>query len=265
MIMSITEFIQTYFVDPYIQGIGYNPVNTLVLGLALVGFVYLLYEKIVPRLNIKLDHRFMTALVPFIFFIALIRVYGDVGYFSNILLKTPVVEILFGIPTFLFVALLQRRTKDYVLRSWQIASVLCAAAIIFFRLNNPSGLGYFLLFISISGALVYFLSKYLPFLRDRLSQYVMFSHMIDATATFVTLQFFSYKFYEEHVLANSFISIFGPVGMYVMKFVVLLPILYLIYKYEFDEEFSNLLKIIFAVFGLAAGLRSALLLIITVV
>jgi len=263
--MSITEFIRTYFVDPYVLGTGYNPVNTLVLGIGLVTLVYLFYEYIVPKFNLKLDSKLMLALAPFIAFIAFLRVYGDVGYFSNILLKTPIVELLFGIPIFFFVLLLQKKSKNYVLKSWQIAAVLCVTQIIFFRINNPTGFGYLLLFFSISGALVYFLSKNLDFLRDKLSQYVMFSHMIDATATFVTLQFFSHRFFEEHVLANSFISIFGPIGMYVMKFLVLIPILYIMNRYEVEENFNNLLKIVFIVFGLAAGLRSAMLLVITIV
>ena len=261
--MQIGEFFQTYFVDPYLYGTGYNPINTFVLGIALVAAVYAFYEYFVPKFKLKIDADLMLALAPFIIFMAFVRVFADLGYLPILWFRTPTVEILFGIPVFFLVLFLQRKTKNYVSLSLKIGAVLCATQVIFYRIQNPAGLGYIILFFSLSVSAVYLLSRYIPFIRDRLSQYVLYSHMLDATSTFVTLQFFSEHFYEEHVLANVFMSFFGPVGMYLMKLLIILPALYVLYRYKVDKEFSNLVKVIFTVFGLAAGARSAMLLVMS--
>jgi uncharacterized membrane protein len=59
-------------------------------------------------------------------------------------------------------------------------------------------------------------------------------------------------------------DLLGAAGMFVMKLVVLLPLLYFMHKYEEDRNLNNFIFLIIFSLGLAAGLRSAMRLVMMV-
>jgi uncharacterized membrane protein len=80
--------------------------------------------------------------------------------------------------------------------------------------------------------------------------------MLDYSATFVSVAFFSY--YEQHPVPRLFIDAIGPWTFFLLKLAVLLPSLYIIDRYAEEGDFKNFLKIVILILGLAPGLRDSI-------
>jgi len=85
---------------------------------------------------------------------------------------------------------------------------------------------------------------------------ILSAHFFDAAATFTALTFFGY--WEQHVVPNLFIPVFGPISMFFLKAVVVLPVLWAIDRYGEPGNFNNFLKIVVLILGLAPGLRDVI-------
>ncbi len=89
---------------------------------------------------------------------------------------------------------------------------------------------------------------------------ILNAHMLDATATFTALTYFG--FIEQHVVPRLFIPLGGPAVMFVLKLVVIVPVLYVIDQHKGDPNFKNLLKIAVLILGLAPALRDIITLLL---
>ncbi len=78
-------------------------------------------------------------------------------------------------------------------------------------------------------------------------------HMLDASATWAALSFYGYL--EQHPLPRLVTDLFTPAGMFLLKLVVLIPVLYMINKHAEKGDFKNFLLIMILILGLAPGLR----------
>jgi len=85
------------------------------------------------------------------------------------------------------------------------------------------------------------------------NQGILASHFLDASATFIALSYFGYL--EQHVIPRLLIPLFGPISMFALKIVVVIPVLYVIDRYSDSPDFKNFLKIVVLILGLAPGLR----------
>ena len=76
LIDKISQFINTYYLDPIRTDEGYNPVNTftwaIVLGICIFG-VFRLLEK----LEVKITPRFIASVLPFVLAGSSLRVFED--------------------------------------------------------------------------------------------------------------------------------------------------------------------------------------------
>jgi uncharacterized membrane protein len=90
-------------------------------------------------------------------------------------------------------------------------------------------------------------------LFSKVNSSLLSAHMLDSSATFVSVMFFGY--YEQHPVPRLFIEAIGPWTFFILKLAVLLPSLYIIDRYAEDGEFKNFLKIVILILGLAPGLR----------
>ena len=88
------------------------------------------------------------------------------------------------------------------------------------------------------------------------------AHMLDASATYVALTFFGYL--EQHPLPRFLIGLTNPAAMFLLKIVVLVPVLYIIDRYSEPGDFKNFLKIVILMLGLAPGLRDMIRLMVGV-
>ena len=252
--------ILNYFLNPYEE--GYTIEKTLVFAVLFIVLAFVIY-KILKRLKIKIDRSLIIAALPFVFFGSSLRVLVDSGLITNqtlkILLTTPNIYIiisLFVISLLYFsVTLQKKKIAKYHKIMFSIGSTLFIVSLIFLHFVNFYGA--FLIFIFILPWLLFclFFKKW-----SFENRFALFFQMLDANATFVSLNFFPlYK--EQHVIPNFLISLFGPHSFVMVKFIAVVSILFLIDKFSKDRELNSYVKIIIGFLGAATGVRDSLRLI----
>lgn len=269
----IEEFFIEPMVNPSVQ--GYNTVNTLVYGaILLAATFYIIYPKL-KKMDIIFDWKFMQMLIPYILFGIAIRVLEDQRVFirsANPLdigfyFFTPGIWIL----TFLMVILgmgigktLKNKTK-YTAN--KITFFFGLAIMLPFLLWNvammkewPAVIGIGVLTATISGIVFWIGKKYQwQFLENKLAKLAFFGQILDASATFTALQFFSCS--EQHVLPRLLFGAFGNISFFFVKIPIILLILYYLekeFKKEKDTNLYAFVLIFLSILGLATGLRDLL-------
>jgi len=98
--------------------------------------------------------------------------------------------------------------------------------------------------------------RFTEFLKDKLSLGSIFAQMLDASATYIGMDFFGY--YEKHVLPSFLIEASeSALVMFPIKLIIVVLILYLL-KDEKDAWINNIIKMMIIIFGLAPGTRDML-------
>ena len=276
VIIIMQDFFRRYFIDPVMQGTGYNIYNTLVYALLLVIAVFATY-KLLKKMKITIDNKFAIGILPYVILGGLLRALED-AYSYGFWFKSPIIYIvIFAVA---FVALFaskiiemlsakRGRVIDYHI-IW--ACVGFAIVLVFLtQVTVKSSFAFAAIFI-----LSFFWAVLLIFLKKlscrrlegasklRKSIASLFSwentsllgvHMFDATTTFTAIQYFPY--FEQHVLPSFLISIFGPAVMFVLKFAVVSIVLYVLDKeLSKEQEKKKFIKIVILILGLAPGLRN---------
>ncbi|MCD6496268.1 MAG: DUF63 family protein [Candidatus Aenigmarchaeota archaeon] len=89
---------------------------------------------------------------------------------------------------------------------------------------------------------------------------VLSAHLFDATATFFAISMFTtiggYGYMEQHFLSRWMMPYMGPGVMFLLKFIVVVPVLYYIDRYTDDKELSRFLKLVVFVLGAAPAARN---------
>jgi uncharacterized membrane protein len=280
--MSFIDTLQQYIYKYYINGIindtSYNPVDTvtyaILLGLSIFGVL-----KLLDKLKVEIDSRFIAAITPYILAGSALRVLEDSGVFApplRYLFITPVIYffIFFVTITLLVIAIfLQRKgiVKDYhpffgyagVVWTLINMAVLLAVGTI----TNPIPAAAILILGVVSTGTVYTVSKMINFtlLIDGLNISILFAHLLDASSTFVGIDWLRY--YEKHVVPTFFIDTLGnytnhpSLVMYPLKLLVFIPVLYMLdYKFDAEKEkkLINLMKLAILVLGLSPAVRNTL-------
>ncbi len=295
-----SDFIQTHYIEPILNGTGYNIYNTITYAILLVISVYLVY-RMLKRLGIKIDRGFFIGIIPFIALGGILRALEDyfvavginkilassvlggfifansAGEYVNILLVTPLIYF-----TIFFVALISlflsramsHKTKIEYRKIWfSVGATACIAAVSMMRFTNYYA-AFIMLGIAAGWAALFFIVKKFAvikkikkmenFFTDE-NTFLLSVHMFDATTTFTAIQFYPYT--EQHVLPNFLISIFGPAVMFALKLAVVGLVLYYVDKEmnkKEDLNKRNFVKIAILVLGLAPGLRNFLRLVMGV-
>jgi uncharacterized membrane protein len=99
--------------------------------------------------------------------------------------------------------------------------------------------------------------KQLNFLDNRYNLAILLSHMLDASSTYIGVDWFGY--YEKHVVPTYLINLAGSAFvMYPLKLLVLLPVLSIIDQSMEDQSLRNLTKLALITLGLAPAIRNTL-------
>ncbi|MBL7206090.1 MAG: DUF63 family protein [Candidatus Aenigmarchaeota archaeon] len=282
------DFIQTYFLQPITQNGWFNPFNTIVYGLILVVAVYLVY-RLLRKMNIHIDRYFFIAILPFIYWASSTRVLHDSAvtgvltpelnqFYGSLIFPTPgsyIITFFLALGVLIFSLVISKVTAHFkpemhLLASknaprspyWAIMAIigliLCVRVTLLLPISNflpfyliiGTTLLLMLLFYGISKSLDYFKVKN-PL--SSTNQIVLGAHFLDASATYFALSIFGYL--EQHVVPRVSAALFGPISMFFLKIVVVIPVLYLIDQYAEQRDFRNFLKIVVIILGLAPGLR----------
>jgi uncharacterized membrane protein len=257
------EFLQRYFIDPIYQHSGYNVVNTLVYGV-LLGVGIILTQSFVAKLKIDIDRRFFLGFLPFLILASFLRSLVDAKLLpTSFLLVTPGIFLTIFFIAFIALVLglfLESRSGiDYYRAMLSIGLITLVYPISAFFPNVYTFKPF--LYISIIFILAAFLiiaPIYFKFdaLKNRWILGMILAHMLDASATFVGIEYFGY--WEEHVFENWLIERVGTaLILFPLKIMTLGIIIAVIHSF-ISEKARNFWYFAFLVLGFSPGLRDTL-------
>ena len=245
---------EDWFYQYFLKRGGYNPINTTVYSIILIISVLLIF-KLLKKLRVKFDKRLALAISPFVLLGSSIRVLEDSGILHGYLFITPGIYFLvfsITISTLLISLFLERKKGTPYFKPMFITGLILTAPVFgILRYKNFLGLVYVILYLIPWVILL----KIIPWLKE--NKIVTGLHLFDANTTFISMSYFGY--HEQHVLPRYLIGLFGtPFSFVILKFIVLVVILFTIDKYSNDKEFNNYIKLIIGILGAATGTRDFL-------
>lgn len=270
----IREFIYQYYIDPIRYGQAYTLVDTLTYAIILILIVFLLYRWF-RHAGIAIDREFSYALLPWIVFGGLLRVVEDAQLIRSdwhYLLITPLIFFVILIYALIVFGISRRLEKRFSIpakRLFCAAGVIsaCITFIILMQFGISRGTvalpvgGIILLMALFSSTLIYLCMRYLlgwEYLTDRLYQILIFSHMLDASATSYGIDLHEVSYIEQHVVGSNLIELTGTAFvMYPLKLLILFPAIYILQEYKKDgtSDLWHLILLAMIMVGLAPGIR----------
>lgn len=259
MFDQLKNFIIEYFWIPIIDPtVHYNIYNTLVYAILFGVAALYLVLPLLNKLDVELNKEFFIGVTPYILMGGIGRSMRDAEIIDTFLLETPFIYIIiFALTLTLLKSSLyleKRFSKEY----WKIWGLLGTLILVLmlstFQFQNLAALAQFItltiIWSILGGFLVYSLfDEYFNF--SFLAP--IFVHYLDATSTVVGLNLGGE---EKHILGNFFIDIFGPYGMFIMKSLVIIPVVYYIYEYIEDTQERNYYLFLITLLGLAITTRN---------
>ncbi|MCQ1535261.1 DUF63 family protein [Methanosarcina sp. KYL-1] len=273
---TISDFINTYYLDPIRTDAGYNPVNTftwaVVLGICIFGVF-----KLLEKLEVKITPRFIASVLPFVLAGSSLRVLEDspAGIinppFSYLLITPNIYFLVFAVTVIcLWISIRLQKAglvKDYHSAFagfgllWFIVNLftllyfedVVAAYVPVFVLGAGTGLTF--VFYKIAR---YFKSE---IFTDPLNLSILMAHLMDASSTYIGVDKLGY--FEKHVLPAYLIELTGTaLVMYPLKLIIFIGVLYVLdTQFEDDDESSNLkmlIKMVILILGLSPATRNTL-------
>jgi len=273
---QISDFIQQYFINPITYGTGYNIYNTITYAIIFVVAAFLVY-KLLKFMKIKIDNRLLFGIIPYVVLGGLLRALEDAAVVSGAWFKTPLIYVLIFVIAFAALLLsigIGRISKYSYHKVWfGIGIIILIAGFAFVNFINSFS------FFSIVGITIFWIFALLAVKRfAAIKKYrsiekflsaenmlLIIVHMFDASTTFTALNFFNY--FEQHVMPNFLIGMFGPVVMFPLKLIVVMLVLFVLDRElikKQDLEKRQFIKILVLILGLAPGLRNLLRLVMAV-
>lgn len=248
----------------------YTPMDYVRGFILLVIILWLLKRYLFTRVD--LDRDFMIALIPPIVFAITIRLLADAGVYekSQWWSVTPGIYVLgvaYGLVLVGMGLLLQER---YGIRYWKVVLVLGAVTVPYFlirlisEMSSPIRFFYPVALAAVLTLGVEVIARVanLSFLRTSGNQGIIFAHLLDASGTFIGIDYFHFS--EEHILPEIFINLAGTaLVMIPLKLVVVGAVLYLLEKWRLEEGedvYYRIIKVTIFILGFGPGTRNSLLL-----
>jgi len=268
-----SSFIDTLFIQPLVQGTGYNIVNTATFGIILIAAAFVVY-KILKKLRIKIDRSFLIGVIPFVAMGGIFRAWEDLGEATgaarNFLFVSPLIYVTIFLVAFvslLAVVAASRAMKNkfsYYKLWFAIGAVIDIIFLAQLRFINSFAFlavlgiaaAWIILFAIVKFAAKKKFKKLNAFLSVE-NMFIILVHLFDAATTFVALEYLGY--FEQHVLPGFLIGVAGAWAMFLLKIAVVPAVLY-----AFDRELKDpkeiekrtFLKLVVLILGLGPGLRN---------
>ncbi len=251
-----------------------------IIAIAILLIILWLCSKYLFKL-VPFDEKLLLVLTPYIVFGIAFRMMVDIGVFEkskywNVTPGVHIVSVLFAALA-IGIGLIINKYTGKAYWHFPLAIGTVGATYYLFKvirhMTHPERMLYpFVLATAITIA-IYAASNFFEttkIFRSRENILIIFSHLLDGSATFVGINMFHFS--EEHILPEFLINIAGgnAIVMIPLKIVVILLALYIIeewYKEELEagedptttENYYRMFKLIFFILGMGPGLRDALL------
>jgi len=272
----IWDFIYKYYVGPTLNGEPYTIVDTLTYAIILIIAVYLVYRWL-KKTEIKIDHDFIIATIPFVVLGGLLRVVEDIGIIPrpwNVLLVTPLIFFVIFLYTvgILVIArhcekrgLLESYTKGYFWGGIAACGLVTLLLVSYGLTYSQVSLTVLLTILAmsvISFGILWGLMRYVlgwEYVNDALYKLLIYGHMLDASATSYGIDLHEMKYVEVHVVGSHLIEWTGTAfSMFALKFAVLIPAIYILEAYRREggsDSLWHLILLAMIIVGLAPGIR----------
>ncbi len=264
----MADFFQEYFINPIVDQANYPPYNvynTVTFALVALIAVFLIYKGL-KKAGFALDGKFFEAILPYVVFGGVFRVFEDAGLVPRIVtiggIQTyPFVTPLIYVNIFLLLAVTaafawlwtkDRQKTVTTVRNAGLAYAGLALLVLLPLVKNP----VWLLAGAGLAALVWVAYRFSLNLRkipsDRMLSWMVFGQALDGSATFIGLQFAGYV--EQHVVGNVLIDVGGPALFWLVKVAFAFAAAEVL-RGEKDDGARNFVALLITIFGLAPGLR----------
>lgn len=258
MLSGVKSFLVDKFWTPIVnESVYYNPFNTtvyaLLFGIAALYIVYPLSKK----LGVDFNREFFIGITPYIFLGGALRSLKDVNAINTILLETPfiyLVMFLFTVGTlFSSKKIAENQDLNYHKIFFSLGGLALLSTLSLYSFSNYGVLIYFAAAM-LTWVIPFYLALKLfkPGLLTYAFAIPVGAHYFDASTTVTSLAFGGA---EKHVLAQFFINAFGPAGMFIMKTLVIIPVVYYINE-NIEGEERNYYLFLIALLGIALGTRN---------
>ncbi len=261
---SVAGFIEKYYVEPIVEGTGYNVVNTLTYIFILALVVFLVF-KALDRLDIGLDRDLWINLIPFVFLGGVLRVLMDSGTFEFLgsfryLFVSPIIFFLVFSLAFLPLLIVHYfdLNRNY-LGFFGLFLLFLSSAGVLFQIVRPL---FFLLILGVAilGCfLTYFLLAFglnLDRFKNIVNWSPIFAHSLDASSTAIAIGVVG-GYAEQHVVPALFFEHVSVFFFIPLKLAIAAAAVYYIDE-VFSKKWSWILKFTIFVVGLGPGVRNAL-------
>ncbi|MEM4248443.1 MAG: DUF63 family protein [Candidatus Nanoarchaeia archaeon] len=269
--MLVIDFINKYYLEPLRFDEGYNLVNSITYALIAFALLYVIYKGL-EKTGVKVNFKFFIGLLPFIILGSSIRAFVDHEFYKyNFWTVSPGIYLLITgifLLSLAFALILQRfREVEFWKTLFGIGLLLVVInfAVVATRLQFENlGFGAAMVGLAALVTLVlYFVFKKLncKWAMQKTAFLPFAAHMLDASATFIAVDFLGAI--EKHPIPVFMTNLTGTAAvMYLLKFAVLIPAVWLISKEVENKNLRNYLLIAIATLGLAEGLRDLLTMIL---
>jgi uncharacterized membrane protein len=238
------------------QGASYNIFNTSLYAVGFAAAAAYLGFPALKKMEVEVDRRFFMGITPYILLGAAIRVLEDRALVESVLLVTPFIYFLmFFVTVGLLAATRKFWGEDYHRPLAAIGSAGFLATVSLYAFSNLAALPLTLTVFAVTTGVGYLAVKqFRPELAVPAFVLPVAAHYWDAASSVVAL---FHGGAEKHVLAQFFVDTMGLPGMFVMKTLVIVPVVYLLDR---DMEGERRLYYLFlvALLGLALGTRNLL-------
>ena len=245
---------------------SYTLGKTIGLGITLVALTYFFFY-VFNKFKIKITREWILVSFLWVLFAAFVRVSEDMEIYPNsfFTVSPGILITLTGIITPLFLISYYLYKKFKVRMEFSLSLFALIGIIIhipfFTKIKNLYG-GMIILSFTISILAILIVLFYLIKKIDWFSISAIWAHMFDASATFTAIAFFGYN--EQHIVPVFMINLFGAPAIFILKLLVVVPVVYLINKYAEDENLRKFLLLAVFAIGLAPALRDTIRLLVGV-
>ncbi len=233
-------FVQTCLVGPFLQDSGYTICNSIILFTGLALLLVFAIPALFRKYSIQCDRHFITGATLYAILGSLLRVLDDAAIVPPPYFVSPAIWLI-GIAIAsitLFLSLyIAHRSHYYYHTLWQGTGVVLILSTLAILPFSQLGRIFIILLITalwaIPLALLYW-QKLWQFQWPAITL-PLAAHLLDATSTVITLQYFGGE--EKHVLPAALITATNmPAIMFPLKLGVVLPALLLIDRYIPEER-----------------------------
>lgn len=217
------------------------------LFIYIISLTYYVLKKKKEGLIHGTEIRFVLALLPYAFTVSIVSASAAAG-----LEVTYSLTAAFGSLT----ALVMSMTKLEGIKAYTLEAILGITSLSFVWTQSSPTISIIVFIEMIALAIILLLPIVIIYLIDEnfgfISIFPIFGHFLDASSTVLALD---RGLQESRVLAGTFIEYLGSYGIFLMKALIIIPVVYFIER-KMEEEVTGTALFMIGMYGLVLGLRN---------